>query len=58
MNKDEFQREMVYQATMSIFRKMLSESQITREEYNVIDTNYLKKCAPIFGSLLSRPEWQ
>ena len=49
----EFQSEMLYQTTMSIVRKMLRDGLISEEEYRQIDTMFIKKYAPKFGTLLS-----
>jgi len=43
-------REMLYHASLSPFKKMLSEGLITAEDYATIDTILHKKYLPIFGS--------
>ena len=53
MRKDEFQNEKLYQTTMSITRKMLKEGIISEEEYRRIDTIFLEKYRPVFGTLFS-----
>jgi len=53
MNKEEFSNEKLYQATMGMARKMLSEGLISREEYCRIDTIFLEKYHPVFGTLFS-----
>lgn len=45
--------EVVYQATMSVVRKMLSEKIINADEYRQIDTIFREKYRPIFGTLFS-----
>lgn len=42
-----------YQTTMHLARKMLDEGIITEEEYRQIDTIFLEKYKPVFGTLLS-----
>ena len=53
MSKEQMRREKLYQATMSIVRKMLAEGLITEEEYRQIDTMFLEKYRPLFGTLFS-----
>lgn len=53
MSKEEFKNEKLYQATMHIARKMLNEGLITEEEYRQIDTIFLAKYQPVFGTLFS-----
>ena len=53
MSKEQMRQEKLYQATMSIVRRMLAEGLITEEEYRQIDTMFLEKYRPIFGTLCS-----
>lgn len=53
MNKEEGRREIVFQMTMTVARKMLEKGQITREQYTEFDTKMQQKYNPIFGSLFS-----
>lgn len=53
MSKEQMRQEKLYQATMSIVRKMLAEGLITEEEYRQIDTMFLEKYRPLFGTLFS-----
>jgi hypothetical protein len=53
MNEDQFEREKLYQATMSMFRTMLKNGLITEEQYAVIDTKMLQKYRPLLGTLFS-----
>ncbi len=39
----DFQSEMMYQATMSIARKMLRDGLISEDEYRQIDTMFIEK---------------
>ena len=53
MRKEEFRNEKMYQATMGIARKMLKEGIVSEEEYRQIDTIFLEKYKPVFGTLFS-----
>lgn len=53
MRKEEFQNEKLYQTTMQIARKMLKEGIVSEEEYRRIDTIFLEKYRPVFGTLFS-----
>jgi hypothetical protein len=53
MRKEEFQNEKLYQTTMQIAQKMLKEGIISEEEYRRIDTIFLEKYRPVFGTLFS-----
>jgi len=53
MSKEEFRNEKLYQTTMHLVRKMLSEGVISEEEYRQIDTIFLEKYKPVFGTLFS-----
>ena len=46
-----FQNEMMYQATMSIARKMLRDGLISEDEYRQIDTMFIEKYQPKIGVL-------
>ena len=53
VSKEQLTNEKLYQATMSMVRKMLAEGLITEEEYRQIDTMFLAKYRPLFGTLFS-----
>ena len=53
MSKEQMRQEKLYQVTMSMVRKMLAEGLITEEEYRQIDTMFLEKYRPLFGTLFS-----
>lgn len=53
VGKEDFRNEKLYQATMGMARKMLSEGLISEEEYRQIDTIFLAKYQPVFGTLFS-----
>ena len=46
-------REKLYQATMSMFRSMLKNDLITKEQYAIIDTKMLQKYRPLLGTLFA-----
>ncbi|WP_414697290.1 SHOCT domain-containing protein [Peptacetobacter sp. AB845] len=54
MDKNEFKREKLYQATMLVAKKMLKNGIISIEEYQEIDVKMNEKYKPIFGTLLSQ----
>ena len=51
MTNEQFEAEKAYAVRMSIMRTMLKQGLITKSEYGKIDTKFLKKYKPIFGSL-------
>lgn len=51
MSEEQFRRETLYQATMSVVRTMLRKHLISGEEYHRIDTIFAQKYEPIFGGL-------
>ena len=53
MSKEQMVREKLYQTTMSIARRMLRNSLISKEEYAVIDTKMKEKYHPILGTLFA-----
>lgn len=53
MSNAEFRNEKLYQTTMSMARRMLDEGIISEEEYCQIDTIFLEKYSPVFGTLFS-----
>ena len=53
MSKEEFRNEKLYQTTMHLVRKMVGEDIISEEEYRQIDTIFLEKYKPVFGTLFS-----
>lgn len=53
MSKEEFRNEKLYQTTMHLARKMLEEGIISEKEYRQIDTIFLEKYKPVFGTLFS-----
>lgn len=54
-SSETMRREVMYQASMSFFRRWLSDGLITKEEYAIIDTKMIEKYRPIIGTLLSDP---
>lgn len=53
MNKVQMRREKLYQITMSMVKKMLSDGLISKEEYAKIDIEMKEKYKPIFSTLFS-----
>ena len=53
MSKEDLKNEKLYQTTMHMVRKLFEDGAITEEEYRQIDTIFLEKYHPIFGTLLS-----
>lgn len=53
MSKEEFRNEKLYQTTMHLARKLLEDGVITADEYRQIDTIFLEKYQPVFGTLFS-----
>lgn len=53
MTEQEFKNEKLYMTTMAMVKKMLSEGLITDQEYREIDTIFIKKYRPFFGTLFS-----
>lgn len=51
MTSEQFESEKEYQSRISIVKTMLKLGLITKSEYDKIDTKFLKKYSPIFGSL-------
>lgn len=51
MTKEQFQREKMYQATMGMVRRMLSEGLISQEEYARVEQVFLEKYKPLIGSI-------
>lgn len=48
-----FRNEKMYQTTMHLARKMLSDGVISEKEYCRIDTMFTQKYKPVFGTLFS-----
>ena len=53
VNDDQFEREKLYQASMSMFRVMRENGIITEEQYALIDTKMLQKYQPLLGTLFA-----
>ena len=53
VSKEQLTNEKLYQATMSMVRRMLEKGLISEEEYRQIDTMFLEKYRPVFGPLFS-----
>lgn len=53
MTKEQFHNEKMYQATMGMVRRMLSEGIISAEEYAQMERIFLEKYKPVIGSVYS-----
>ena len=53
VNEEQFEREKLYQASMSMFRMMRENGLITEEQYALIDTKMLQKYQPLLGTLFA-----
>ncbi|MCD7885928.1 MAG: hypothetical protein LUI87_19900 [Lachnospiraceae bacterium] len=53
MSDEQMKNEKLYQATMSMVRRMLENGIISEQEYRQIDTIFLEKYRPVFGTLFS-----
>ena len=53
MSKEELRNEKLYQTTMHIVKKLFEDGAITEKKYRQIDTIFLEKYKPVFGTLLS-----
>ena len=53
MSKEQFRRELVYQATMHLLRKMMGQGLLSADEYAMLDTKLSQKYQPFFGTLFS-----
>jgi hypothetical protein len=53
MNKEQFQREKLYQASMQMFQMMLSHGLITSQEFTIMRVKMQEKYRPLFGTLFS-----
>ena len=53
MPEREFKNEKLYQTTMHIARKMLTEGIVSLEEYRRVDKIFLDKYKPVLGTLFS-----
>ncbi len=51
MSKDQFHREKLYQVTMYQIRTLMKKGLISEEEYRQIDTMFIRKYRPTFGTL-------
>lgn len=53
MSEEQMRNEKLYQATMSMVRRMLENGIINEQEYRQVDTIFLEKYRPVFGTLFS-----
>ena len=55
MSKEEFRNEKLYQTTMHLARKMLSDGLISEDEYRQIDTIFLEKYRQLWVRYFPNP---
>lgn len=53
MTKEQFHNEKMYQATMGMARRMLSDGIISEAEYRRMDDMFLEKYHPILGTVFA-----
>lgn len=53
MSREEGQREITYQMTMSMARQLLEHGLISKEEYVQFDAEMQRKYSPIIGGLFA-----
>lgn len=53
MTKEQFHNEKMYQATMGMVRRMLSDGIISEAEYRKVDEMFLEKYHPILGTVFA-----
>ena len=51
MNRDDFRRERLYQASIAVARTMHKNGLITEDELCQIDTIFIEKYRPLLGAL-------
>lgn len=51
MIQEQFDHELDYEITMSLFGSLLDRNIISDEDYRIIDTNMRKKYNPLLGML-------
>lgn len=53
MKNEQFQKEKMYLATMTIAKNLLKQGIISEDEYHEIDTKFTNKYQPSLGTLFS-----
>jgi len=51
MNREDFRRERLYQASIAVARTMHKKGLITEDELCQIDTSFIEKYRPLLGAL-------
>jgi hypothetical protein len=51
MNGEQFEKERLYQATMTVARAMCRKGLLTEDEVTIIDTKMSEKYQPLLGTL-------
>lgn len=52
MTKEQFNREILYHASLAPFRQLLSEGHIPQSDYDKIDTILAQKYRPTFVTIM------
>ncbi len=52
MSDEQLRQEALYQTTMAIVKNMLTSGLITREEYSTINSKFVERYNPSYGSLI------
>lgn len=53
MSAEQFQREKLYQATMSIAKSIRNNGLVTEDEYDTINRLMLEKYRPLLGRVMT-----
>lgn len=53
MNDEQFEREKLYQASMEMFKLMMDNGIISKEQFEIIRDKMNEKYKPLFGTLSS-----
>ncbi len=54
MTKEQFNREILYHASLAPFRQLLLEERISQKDYTKIDTILAQKYRPIFVNVTAQ----
>lgn len=54
MDKEQFRQELLYEATMSVYRQLLQTGVITEEDYALLGQMMLQKYSPLFATLCGK----
>ena len=51
MDKEQFRRNLLYEATMNLFRNLLKSGAISEDDFKKMDEEMIKKYAPVSATL-------